>query len=50
MGSLAEWQLLARTLLKLRGRFRHHKPNGRKLLSLKKICPSANDPGAEVRH
>ena len=44
MGSFAEGQLLTRNAQKLTGRFRHQKPNGRKLPSLKKFCRSANDP------
>jgi hypothetical protein len=48
LGSVPEWQLLARNAQKLTGRFRHHKPNGSKLPSLKKICHSAIDPVAAV--
>jgi hypothetical protein len=36
LGSFPECRLLARNAQKLTGRFRHHKPNGRKLPSLKK--------------
>jgi hypothetical protein len=36
LGSFGEWQLLTRHAQKLTGRLRHHKPNGRKLPSLKK--------------
>lgn len=47
-GSLPECRLLARIAQKLTGRCWHHKPNGRKLPSLKKICRSAYDPEPEV--
>jgi hypothetical protein len=36
LGSIPEYRLPTRNAQKLAGRFRHHKPNGRKLPSLKK--------------